>query len=79
MAETAALLVEHVFPQVPVRQWVIEAELRRYCARPAFASERLAWTGGEGAEACVCCTRTTVPIHVGPTCGETRRMCGSCL
>jgi hypothetical protein len=23
MAETAAHLVEHVFPQVPVRQWVV--------------------------------------------------------
>ena len=28
MAETAAHLVEHVFPQVPVRQWVVSLPKR---------------------------------------------------
>jgi hypothetical protein len=29
MAETAAPLVDHVFPQVPVRQWVLALPKRR--------------------------------------------------
>ncbi|MBT3813654.1 MAG: hypothetical protein HOE45_10580 [Gammaproteobacteria bacterium] len=31
MFETAAHWVEHRFPQVPVRQWVIEQTLRKHC------------------------------------------------
>lgn len=35
MAETAAHLVDHVFPQVPVRQWVISLPKRlRYFLHP---------------------------------------------
>ncbi len=41
MAETAAHLVEHVFPQVPVRQWVISFPKRlRY-----FLHRDMALTG----------------------------------
>ena len=43
MVETAAHLADHVIPRLPVRQWVLSVPKRllRYCARPAFALQRL--------------------------------------
>jgi hypothetical protein len=60
MAETAAHLVDHVFPPLPVRQWVLAVPKRLryflqrgtrgqwqvYCSTPTLASNGVDWRYG---------------------------------
>jgi hypothetical protein len=49
MCNTAAVVVDRVIPDVPVRQWAADKDGRerliRYCARPALRMKRMSETG----------------------------------